>query len=58
MRQQTKPFIVERKPSRKLKPATNKPSIWGKLDLMLNEDPEVERGLVEATAAGGDDGRY
>lgn len=29
MRQQTKPFIVERKPSRKPKPDTAKPSIWG-----------------------------
>lgn len=35
MRQQTKSFIVERKPSSKLKPDANKPSIWGKLDLTL-----------------------
>lgn len=32
MRQQTKPFIVERKPSRKPKPEAPKPSIWGRLD--------------------------
>lgn len=57
MRQQTKPFIVERKTSRKLKSDTSKPSIWGRLDLMLHQDPRVERDLVEATAAGGDDDR-
>lgn len=38
MRQQTKPFIVEIKPSRKLKPSNQKPSIWGKLDLSIAED--------------------
>ncbi|SMD13021.1 hypothetical protein [Rhizobium sp. RU36D] len=38
MRQQTKPFIVEIKQSRKLKPATQKPSIWGTLDLSVAED--------------------
>ncbi|MCY1744970.1 hypothetical protein OVA00_32025 [Ensifer sp. SL37] len=32
MRQQTKPFIVERKPSRKPKPDAERPSIWGRLD--------------------------
>ncbi|WP_426233705.1 hypothetical protein [Pararhizobium sp. DWP3-4] len=57
MLQQTKQFIVEQKPSRKLKSDANKPSIWGKLDLMLNGDPQVERDPVEATAAGGDDDR-
>ncbi|MDE8763082.1 MULTISPECIES: hypothetical protein [Rhizobium] len=31
MRQQTKSFIVERKPSRKPKADAPKPSIWGKL---------------------------
>ncbi|NHT77663.1 hypothetical protein C8J35_1247 [Rhizobium sp. PP-F2F-G38] len=58
MRQQTKPFIVERKPSRKLASDTNKPSIWGKLDLTLNDDHHVERGPVEATTAGVDDNRH
>jgi hypothetical protein len=32
MRQQTKPFIIERKPSRKPRLDAAKPSIWGKLD--------------------------
>ncbi|NTA84179.1 hypothetical protein G6L13_27260 [Agrobacterium tumefaciens] len=32
MRQQTKPFIIERKPSRKPKPEAAKASIWGRLD--------------------------
>ena len=57
MRQLTKPFIIERKPSRKLKSDANKPSIWGKLDLTLKQDPQIEQNLVEATAAGGDDDR-
>jgi hypothetical protein len=38
MRQQTKPFIVEIKQSRKLKSGNQKPSIWGKLDLSVSED--------------------
>ncbi|MDK4741625.1 hypothetical protein PH547_22320 [Rhizobium sp. CNPSo 3464] len=38
MRQQTKPFIVEIKPSRKLKPTDRKSSIWGKLDLTADPD--------------------
>ncbi|WP_272955648.1 hypothetical protein [Affinirhizobium pseudoryzae] len=33
MRQQTKPFTVEIKQSRKLKPTDRKTWIWGKLDL-------------------------
>ncbi|WP_457578175.1 hypothetical protein [Ensifer adhaerens] len=33
MRKETKPFIVEIKPSRKQKPGAKKTSIWGKLDL-------------------------
>ena len=32
MRQPSKPFIVERKPSRKPKLDAAKPSIWGRLD--------------------------
>ena len=32
MRQQTKPFVIERKPSRKPKADPVKPSIWGRLD--------------------------
>jgi hypothetical protein len=60
MRQQTKPFIVERKPSRKPKPDAAKPSIWGRLDA------DIARGLQEqlngdqrdtdhAATTGGDD---
>jgi len=38
MRQQTKPFIVEIKQARKPKTRSEKPSIWGKLDLTIAED--------------------
>ena len=41
MRQQSKSFIVEIKPSRKVKSDTGKPSIWGKLDLSVDADPQV-----------------
>ncbi len=41
MRQQTKPFIIERKPSRKPKPDAAKPSIWGRLDA------DIAQGLME-----------
>lgn len=54
MRHQIKPFIVERMLSRKLTSETNKPSIWGTLDLSLQQGPYVERGLVEATTVGDD----
>ncbi|WP_244914759.1 hypothetical protein [Rhizobium sullae] len=42
MRQQTKPFIVEIKQSRKLKATDRKPSIWGKLDLTSDEHALAE----------------
>lgn len=42
MRQQTKPFIVEIKPSRKAKADNQKTSIWGKLDLSLEADLQAE----------------
>ena len=42
MRQQSKPFIVEIKPSRKVKTDTGKPSIWGKLNLSVDADPQVQ----------------
>lgn len=42
MRQQTKPFIVERKPSRKPKPDAERPSIWGRLDADI-----IAQGLKE-----------
>ena len=50
LRQQTKPFIIEKKPSRKPKTGSSKPSIWGKLDLSLRPETKM-------TAAGGDDRR-
>ncbi|MGL3609063.1 hypothetical protein ACSV9I_21335 [Rhizobium sp. G187] len=40
MAKQTKPFIVEIKPSRKPKPNARKPSIWGSLD--LKPDPAAD----------------
>lgn len=58
MRQQTKSFFVEWKPSSKLKPDANKPSIWENLDLTLQQDPHVARDVVEATTAGGNDDRH
>ena len=50
---QTKPFIVEIKQPRKLKPNAPKPSIWGKLDLGTTEDgvavadPSIEPATTE-----------
>lgn len=56
MRQQTKPFIVEIKQSRKLKASNQKPSIWGKLDLSVAEDhgAPVTPVMEPAAAEGGD----
>ena len=54
MRHQTKPFIVERKPSRKPKSDAQKSSIWGNLDLELIRDHQVEQGRMRGTT-GGDD---
>lgn len=56
MRQQTKPFIVEIKQPRKLKPTTQKPSIWGTMDLSVAEDHAVSATVVSepATAKSGD----
>jgi hypothetical protein len=51
MRQQTKPFIVEIKQSRKLKPNGEKLSIWGKLDLSVAEEHVASENPVEAPAA-------
>ena len=42
MRQQTKPFIVEIKSSRKVKADSQKTSIWGKLDLSPEPDLQAE----------------
>lgn len=41
MRQQTKPFTVEIKQSRKLKPVSGKPSIWGAHDLSIEGNRAV-----------------
>nr|CAD6436645.1 hypothetical protein REQ54_04030 [Rhizobium sp. Q54] len=55
MREQTKPFTVEIKPSRKPKPGPQKVSIWGKLDLRTDEDlwVKTEPVVESATAVGG-----
>lgn len=55
MRQQTKPFIIERKPSRKAKPDTAKPSIWGKLDADIAQGLSDQRDADCAAATDGDD---
>ncbi|WKL23511.1 hypothetical protein QYR00_23590 (plasmid) [Agrobacterium tumefaciens] len=55
MRQQTKPFIIERKPSRILKPDTTKPSIWGRLDADIAQGLQDQRDMDEPAATGGDD---
>lgn len=57
MRQQTKPFIVEIKQSRKSKPADRKPSIWGKLNLTPDELALAEREPNEPSAVAGDNDR-
>ena len=50
MRQQTKPFIIERKPSRKPKPDALRPSIWGKLDTDIAQGLQDQRDMEEAAA--------
>ena len=55
MRQQTKPFIVERRPTRKPKPDAQKPSIWGRLDADIAQGLQDQRDMDEAAVAGGDD---
>ncbi len=48
MAKQTKPFIVEIKPSRKVKPADRKTSIWGEVDLSSDEAiPVVEQVIAD-----------
>lgn len=56
MRQQTKPFIVEIKQSRKLKTNTQKPSIWGNLDLSTtpHDASSADPGVEPAAADVGD----
>ena len=43
MRQQTKSFIIERKPSRKPNADGQKPSIWGRLDADIAKGLKDER---------------
>ena len=55
MRQTIKPFIVERKPSRKLRSDSGKLSIWGKLDLSAKEDVNARADPSDAAVAGAQD---
>lgn len=50
MRQQTKPFIVEIKQSRKLKQTDRKTSIWGTLDMTPDLDSLPEREPKQLSA--------
>lgn len=54
MRQQTKRFIVERRPTRKPKPDAQKPSIWGRLDADIAQGLKDEQDEDHAVATGGD----
>jgi hypothetical protein len=53
MRQQTRPFIVEIKQSRKPRKKAQKASIWGKMDLRVTNEPiaatSAEQGPSAAT---------
>ncbi|AOG12590.1 hypothetical protein [Agrobacterium sp. RAC06] len=55
MRQQTKSFIIERKPSRKPKPDGQKPSIWGQLDADIAKGLKDEREGNHTAVNVGDD---
>ncbi|RDL47798.1 hypothetical protein BLJAPNOD_05521 [Ensifer sp. M14] len=55
MRQQTKPFIIERKPSRKPKSDAQKPSIWGRLDADIAQGLKDQHDENHAAATGGND---
>jgi hypothetical protein len=55
MRQPTKPFIVERKPSRKPKPDAHKPSIWGRLDADIAQSLKAQRDMEQSATTLGDD---
>ncbi len=57
MRQQTKPFTVEIKQSRKPKANDRKTSIWGKLDLTSDQDIQAESNPVPLPVAAGDNDR-
>lgn len=55
MRQQAKPFIIERKPSRKPKSDAAKPSIWGGHDAAisqgLQDQQDGDQRIVDHTVA-------
>ena len=53
--QQTKTFIIERKPSRKSKPDAQKPTIWGRLDADIAQGLKDQRDTDHAALTGGDD---
>ncbi|WP_209090494.1 hypothetical protein [Agrobacterium tumefaciens] len=55
MRQQTRPFIVERKPSRKPRPDAAEPSIWGRLEADIAQGLSDQRDMEHVAATGGDD---
>ncbi|WP_200945199.1 MULTISPECIES: hypothetical protein [unclassified Rhizobium] len=57
MRQQTKPFTVEIKQSRKLKPTDRRTSIWGKLDLTPDQGAPTEGEPGQVPTVGGDNDR-
>ncbi len=57
MRQQTKPFIIEIKQSRKVKTNDRKTSIWGKLDLTSDQDVQPEEIPIMLSAAADDNDR-
>ena len=55
IRQQTKPFIVERRPTRKPQPDAQKPSIWGRLDDDIAQGLKDQRNMEQGAATGSDD---
>ncbi|AVH45449.1 hypothetical protein [Agrobacterium tumefaciens] len=57
MRQQTKPFIIKIKQSRKLRATDRKPSIWGKLDLTSDQHALADSEPKELSAVAGDNDR-
>lgn len=55
MRQPTKPFVVERKPSRKPRPDAAKPSIWGRLGADISQGLKDQEDTDRRAATDGDD---
>ncbi|MBB2755504.1 UNVERIFIED_ORG: hypothetical protein GGI57_006248 [Rhizobium aethiopicum] len=58
MRPQPKPFTVEIRPSRKLKPIDRKTWIWGKLDLTADPDTLSASKPEQVPAAGETNDRH